>query len=487
VAETVVNERRTGATSRRAASVSGGARSLLRRHWPVLLPVAAAVVLRVLAEIAIYPGIWFSDSNGYVKAAATGILTPTRVSGYALLVSPFWHAGSAAALIALQHAIGIALVVALYALLVRRGAPRWLAALCVVPAAVDAYLIVVEHAIMSETLYHACLAGALIALLWSDRLSVPAAAVGGLLLGYAGVTRSVGVGLVAVFFVYLLARRVGWRPLLGFAAGWLVIAGGYTTLFHHQHGSFAFESTGGRFLYARVAPFADCAKLHGVPVDQRSLCPDPNHRLTTNSYLWSRRSPIRGRKDDFRIRSFALRVVEQQPLDYIRVVARGVVHYFEPGHRIGPNDYPVQVWQFPADPRHWGYPGYRGPIRPGIPRLHKLHPITPSRLVSRMVVRPRLNPGVSRVLHDYQRVVYTYGPLLAACVIAALAALVTRRGSLRLRLDAALVAGFVLAALTIAQALSVFSYRYGLIAALYLPIAAGLGVTALLQGRRPAA
>jgi uncharacterized membrane protein YoaK (UPF0700 family) len=103
-----------------------------------------------------------------------------------------------------------------------------------------------------------------------------------------------------------------------------------------------------------------------------------------------------------------------------------------------------------------------------------------------MVVRPRLNPGVSRVLHDYQRVVYTYGPLLAAFVLAVLAALVTRRGSLRLRLDAALVAALVLAALTVAQALSVFSYRYGLIAVLYLPIAAGLGVTALLQGRRPA-
>jgi hypothetical protein len=358
---------------------------------------------------------------------------------------------------------------------------------CVVPAAVDAYLVVVEHAIMSETLYHACLAGALIALLWSDRLALGAAVAGGLLLGFAGVTRSVGVPLVAVVVVYLLVRRVGWRPLVAFALGWLVIAGGYVALFHHQHGSYAFENTGGRFLYARVAPFADCAKLHGVPADQRSLCPDPNHRLTTNAYLWGRHSPIRGRKDDYRIRNFALRVVEQEPVAYAKIVARGVVHYFEPGHRIGTNDYPVEVWQFPADPRHAGYPGYRGPIRPGIPRVHKLHPITPSRLVSRMVVRPRLNPGVSRALHDYQKVVYTYGPLLALCVIAVLAALVTRRGTWRLRLDATLVAALVLAALTIAQALSVFSYRYGLIAALFLPIAAGLAVTGLLQGRRPAA
>ena len=64
-----------------------------------------------------------------------------------------------------------------------------------------------------------------------------------------------------------------------------------------------------------------------------------------------------------------------------------------------------------------------------------------------------------------------------------LAALVTRRGTWRLRLDGALVAAVVLAALTVSQALSVFSYRYGMIAALLLPVAGGFAITALREGR----
>jgi hypothetical protein len=92
-------------------------------------------MLRLAALVAIYPGIWFSDSNGYVSAAATGTLLRLRVSGYSLVVAPFWHGGSAGALITVQHLLGLGIVVGLYALLVHRGVPRWLALLAAVPAA----------------------------------------------------------------------------------------------------------------------------------------------------------------------------------------------------------------------------------------------------------------------------------------------------------------------------------------------------------------
>jgi type II secretory pathway component PulF len=90
-----------------------------------------------------------------------------------------------------------------------------------------------------------------------------------------------------------------------------------------------------------------------------------------------------------------------------------------------------------------------------------------------------LNPAASRILHDYQRVAYTWGPLLAACLLAVLAALVLRRGVWRQRLDAALLAAITLLALTVSQALSVFSYRYVMIASFGLPAAAALAVAAL--------
>jgi hypothetical protein len=459
--------------------------ALVARHRGLALLLVIAAALRVAALVAVYPGIWFSDSNGYIATAATGRLSTTRVAGYALEVAPFWHAGSAAALIVFQHLLGLGIVVALYALLLRRGVPRRLALLAVVPAALDAYLIVVEHAIMSETVFHATLVGSIALLLYPERPRVAAAAAAGLLLGYAGVVRSVAVPLAVIFFVYLLARRTGWRPLLAFCLAWAVAPVAYATTFEIQHGRFAFTESNGRFLYGKVAPFADCARLGDVPADERPLCPDPGHRLTTNAYLWGKDSPIHGiaTRDDPRIRRFALRVIREQPLTYAGVVAGGVLHYFEPGHRIGANDYPVSAWQFPADPRTWGYPGYRGPIRQGDPRLQRRHPIAePNRYVGAMAGEPATSVSVSRALHDYQRIAYTWGPLLAGCLLVVVAALVLRRGDPRLRLDAALLAATALTALLVSQALSLFSYRYGLILPILLPPAAALAGAALLRG-----
>jgi hypothetical protein len=489
VSELLATEPRSAAGPA-AAPGRRGALDRLRPHWPLAVLLLIAAALRVTALVAIYPGTWFSDSNSYIISAVTGRLSTTRVDGYAFLVAPFHALGSAGALIVLQHALGLAIVVVLYALLVRRGVSRWLALLGVVPAALDAYLIVVEHAIMSETTYHVALFGALACLLWQDRLGLVAAASGGLLLGYAGIVRSVGIPLAAVVLVYLLVRRVGWKPLLAFAIGWLLVAGGYVTAFHAQHGTYGFTESGGRFLYAKVAPFADCAELGAIPAGERFLCPNPAKPLTTNEYLWGKQSPIRGLPDsaDRRIRDFAKRVIRNQPVDYAHVVLRGVVHYFEPGHRIGYNDYPVGPWQFPADPRVWGYPGYRGPIRRGDPVRRAHHHITePGPYVSAMVTRPRLGPAASRALHDYQKVGYTWGPLLAACVLVVLAALILRRGAWRLRLDAALLAAITLLAMTVSQALSVFSYRYVMIASFGLPVAAALAIAALRSpsARRP--
>ena len=78
---------------------------------------------------------------------------------------------------------------------------------------------------------------------------------------------------VAVIAVYLIARRVGWRPVALFVAGWAVVAGGYAALYASQHGHLGFSDYDGRFLYGQVAPFADCSRLPGLPAAERPLCP----------------------------------------------------------------------------------------------------------------------------------------------------------------------------------------------------------------------
>ncbi len=178
-------------------------------------------------------------------------------------------------------------------------------------------------------------------------------------------------------------------------------------------------------------------------------------------------------------------MIRHQPLDYAGVVAGGILHYFEPGHRIGANDYPVGPWQFPADPRVWAYPGYRGPIRAGDAASATGAIRSPSRAASSAgsPARPR-SARAPRGSCTTTSAAATRGARCSppACC-SSLAALVTRRGAARLRLDAALLATVVLVCLTVAQALSVFSYRYGFIAAVLLPPAAALAATALHAGR----
>ncbi len=451
-----------------------------RRHAGLLALLAAGAALRVLAELAVYPGIWFSDTNSYVRSAATGVLSVQRVVGYSLVVAPFWRLGSAAALIVFQHALGLAMVALLYALLVRLGVPRWLAALGVAPAALDAYLLDIEHMVMAETAFHAALVVAVVLLLWRSRPGPLLAGAAGLALGYAGVTRSVGLPLVVLFAVYVGIRGVGWRPLAACLAGWLVVAGAYAALFDVQHGHVGFTRYGGRFLYAQVAPFADCSLLGSVPKNERRLCPDPAHRLPRNAYLWGKRAPVHGMpvNADGRIRDFAVRVIRRQPLDYARLVASSLVHYFEPGHHTGRDDYDPSVWRFPADPRHWAYPGYRGPLRPAPPHRSS---IDPGRYIGAFAGRPRVDVRASRWLHAYQSVAYSSGQVLAPCLLVVLVALAWRRGSARLRAAAALLAGCALTLLAVAAALSLFDYRYELGAVILLPAAAALAATALLR------
>ncbi len=459
------------------------ARHLAREHAGLLVLLAAGAALRVLAMVAVYPGMWFPDSGGFVKTAATGILNPLRVSGYSLFVAPFEAVGSAGALIGVQHLIGLGTVAGLYAVLRHRGVSWPLALAAVVPAALDGFVLVVEHTIMSDTLYHALLVGAIALLLWNDRPGTLAVGAAGLVVGLAGITRSVGAPFAAVFVLYLLARRVGWRPILAFVVGWAIVTGGYMTVFNAQHGRFALNAWGGHFLYARVAPYADCAWFDRLPPGQRQLCPDPASDLTTNGYLWNPRSPIKGlgAPHDPRLRDFAVRVIKDRPVTYAKVVLGDFLHYFEPGQRIRPNDHTLVSWRFPVKPGQPGN-GYYGPIRPPEPPIK---PRQPGLSMERIAEEPRTNTALSQFLRKYQRYAYTSGQVLAISALLVLIALLARRGPARLRLDAALMVAVPLAGLLLAAALSQFTYRYGLIGPMLLPAAAALALTAL-RSPRPA-
>ncbi|MFL6076316.1 MAG: hypothetical protein ACJ73S_23225 [Mycobacteriales bacterium] len=462
-----------------------------RPYWPLGALLAAGLALRVLAFVAYWPALWFPDSQHYLRNA---VLSPhpdeQRPFGYPALVWIFAKSHAPAwTLAAFQNLLGLAVVAGIYLLVVRRGGPRWLAVVAAAPLALDANALLVEHYLLAEALFTALLAAAVGLLLWADRPGWLAATGAGLLFALSGLTRTVGLPLAGLGLLYLLVRRVGWRALAGFALAVVLPIGGYLVWYHSSHGVFATTQYSGRFLYGRVAPFADCTRtpVHGA---EARLC--ETHHISGNpdDYVWHSNSPGRryfpSVKDDPKLSDFATKVIEHQPVDYAKAVVRDTLKYFDlsrndpaPFRKPLPylDDRTVlcnQWMRFPADP---------APAPPQqtqvscAPMLQSYNPnLHPARTAS--------NHAAARFLHAWSRIAVTPGPLLAIALLLGLAAL-ARPG--RLRWDAPVLALAGLALLVIPSATSLFDARYGVPALAVLPPAGALGLLAWLRRRTPPA
>jgi hypothetical protein len=233
------------------------------------------------------------------------------------------------------------------------GARPAVAALGAAPALLDAYQVSLEQFVLSEALFELLIVSACALLLWRRPPRVAAAAVAGLLIALAGLTRSVGVALIAPPLVVALASapRRPW-PAVVLAISFVVPLAGYAALYHHNHGRYALAGEGGRFLYGRVAQMADCAQV-GLSRAERELWPpEPlGHRHPPGHYLWSRRSPLQRVPPGARDRlagGFAREIIRHQPLDYAAVVARDSLKAFVPTAALRQNDAPT-VWRYTTD------------------------------------------------------------------------------------------------------------------------------------------
>ena len=137
------------------------------------------------------------------------------MSGYSVWLKILQPFHSYALVTILQHLMGLAVAVMIYALARHRfGAPAWLATLATVPVLYDGFEIELEHLILSDVPF-----------LFLLTLADHAAAVGPRgpstrrvrvhrpLLGLGAVLRSIGLPLLAVFAVYMIIRRFSWRKV----------------------------------------------------------------------------------------------------------------------------------------------------------------------------------------------------------------------------------------------------------------------------------
>ena len=105
------------------------AAAALRRHWLAAVLLAAGLALRVLAQVAYRPVLFYIDTTRYLYNVAPG-MDPLGYKGVLRAVA---FVGGLGAVAAVQHLLGLAMAVVIYLLLLRRGTPRWLAALATAP------------------------------------------------------------------------------------------------------------------------------------------------------------------------------------------------------------------------------------------------------------------------------------------------------------------------------------------------------------------
>jgi hypothetical protein len=148
----------------------------LRRHWALALLLAAGLVLRVMTQLAYQPALIYIDSKKYVTNEWEG----ADPVGYTLLLlRPVLWFGNLMTVTVVQHLLGLAMAVTIYALLLRFGAPRWGAALATAPVLLDAYQLQAEQTIMPDVAFEVLALAGLVVLLWRRRPTLALAVTGG--------------------------------------------------------------------------------------------------------------------------------------------------------------------------------------------------------------------------------------------------------------------------------------------------------------------
>jgi len=431
---------------------------------------------------AYHPALIFPDSVRYLQYAhnfADGhwSVDALRQSGYSVLIIPVLLAHDLWIIPLVQHLVGLATALLVYAVLIRFGTRTALAAVAAIPVLFDPLQLVLEQYVLSDVWTVFLILAALVLLVWRRDAAarkpvrersasgwVPAA-VCGLLLGVAVTFRDeVLIMIVPPVLYVLVAVRPRRRMLtrLGALVGCFAIpVAGYLGWFDASHGQLSFTTFSGAFLYGRVADFASCTGL-SLPAYERPLCPtQPVAERNADFYTWNPASPQwtfhppAGMSRDAVVRDFSLRILRHQPLGYAEAAARDFGYGFSPVRGDGPEHY---------SPAYLKFQTYVRPDNDAYASMRALGYQPPS-----------LQPTLAAIATDYGRWFYVPGPVFAAGLVLGLAGLGI--GRLRRRPVGAtlLFTASAVFVLLPAAAFATFDWRYQLPQLSLIPVAAILG------------
>ncbi len=324
----------------------GRRRPTLQIYWPLVALVVVGCVVRAVVMLT-YSSMVFlfqtGDSSRYVRVYLTAAGLPggsthifsdrSAPAAYPIFLLVLRKLSTAMPFtIFVQHCLGIATALLLYAAARRLGVGR---AAATVPAAVvllSGDQIFLEHALLTESLWAVLIAGALYALVRSttggggERWLVAA----GIALAVAMTVRQQSAPLLII--AALWAAAVAHRGLVRRLRSGLMVLGPavlavafYGAVAHLEHGNTGLDQISGFQLYGRVAQFADCTKFR-PPAGTRVLCQrsPADQRQGPSHYLFDESSPLRQHFKqpfpDALLGTFARRAIIHQPGAYAGAV-----------------------------------------------------------------------------------------------------------------------------------------------------------------------
>ena len=420
--------------------------------------LAAGALLRLLAILG-YPGaLWFAgDSYVYLGASLRPQPNLSKATGYSFFLRALLPFHSLTLVATVQHLMGLAVAVLIYVLLRRNGVSKTWSAVATLPQLLDGYIIEDEHMIMAESLFTFMLMIVTLLLLWKPRPTWWTVLVAGLLVGCAALVRTEGEVMLAVLPLFLLLRGWSWRTLRGwlmaiaFAVVSLVPLAAYAGWFHDYYAppdnKYEITLSQGFFLWGRVSSFANCAVIK--PTGRQALvCPTQPiaDRTPPGNYIWhapyvhKHLNPTGGPvtpANNSLLTSFAIHAVEAQPVDYAKTVVKGIGLSFGFPRIAYPGAGTTYFYSF-----HTRYVVASTATTRGyneLPPNNKGHEWIPGGTAySDWLSYGHQAPGrVIKVFAVpillYQRVVFTYGPLLAVIFLVGLGGVIAVTESARRR------------------------------------------------------
>jgi hypothetical protein len=372
------------------------------------LMTLGAIAVRASFVLSYRPAfLGFGDSYEYLLSAARNIFRdPQRPAGYPFFLRLLHHVSDhLLSVVIVQHALGVAAGLLLFAAVRRAGAPVWLGLLPAAVAFFGGTGVVLEHSILGDSLFAFLLALTTYVLV-SAEASPHAwvAFLAGLLAGIAFWVRTVGLTEVVLVPLWLAfaagrprgphLRRAGVAALAALAA--VVFYIGMQAYFT---GFWGLERQSGYNLYSRVATFANCRDFT-PPKGTAFLCPQ-GPDLGPAGYQYGPTSPPVARygtpdhappEANAVLRRFDIAVLENQPLQWGEHIADDFWNfYLNPRQAVDAGYTPATLLAGLEDPVEEGavepaialkYPSSVGYLRRHVHALNRYAQVT------RLEVRP---------------------------------------------------------------------------------------------------